>query len=442
MDSKAKLSPHFKVLLGIVLGSLALKLLLMPSLGNLPLRGDPAMYWQNSVNALAVYFSRLDYQAPLYPIFIFLSRTLFGQHALLAVKIEQVLIHSLEVILVYALAARFFPRRAALAAGIIACFYPELVSFSYLLFSETFFLAFFLGFVILYFDGLHSRGPRSFGRMALAGVLYGLATLVRAGNLYFFPLTLLHLWIFGKRPGREKLALSLVLTLFLLLPVSVQTFKNYRLAGCFIPVDTSPYQTLYKHHNLSYPLNMDFRGCYESPPNPCPDPNICEQKKCQTAKALAFIKAHPLVELRHAVIKVINLYSPNLRIYRVIFNTDTAQYPNLKIFQGRWFRVLGSSAYLILVLLAMLGLALSKERELKTFSLFLIAFYTLACAIALGGTRYRMAFLPFLIIYAGAFLGLTRPELAAARRWKLLLCFLAWVFFLYVVFSRLVLILS
>ena len=226
-------------------------------------------------------------------------------------------------------------------------------------------------------------------------------------------------------------------------PVSVQTVKNYRVAGCFIANEVSPLKNLYLLFNESYPVNMDFRGNskLDAAEPACPEDNICEEAKCQRRHALEFIAAHPGLSLKHALIKGINLYSPNLIIYKNIFWLDLDAHPELKILQGRWFRVICSGAYLALMLLFLLGLCASREWELRSFTILLVLFVTAGCMVFLGGSRYRMPFVPFLVIYAGTVLGMRKKDWAESK-WPALAAALAWAILVLAEFNRLLAILK
>ena len=445
LNNQTSKSAHFSILLLVIGAGFILQMAwLLASLRYLPLIGDGELYWTRSLTILHAYFSKLDKQGPLFPIFLALNRVLFPSHPMIMAKIEQLVLHALETVLIYFLAAKFSSRKAALVAGIIAYFYPELLSFEFILFSETLFLGFFLAGVLAYFHALEiDAGKKKYGYLALSGALNGIAALTRASNLYFLAFYLIHLFIFGRRGLKERVVAGLVFTLAMLAPVSVQTIKNYRLVGCFIPVDISPVRAQYMYHNFPEPIDHDFRGYWDmSPQDPCAGMNFCDQRKCATRRSIKFIAGHPGLSARHSVTKVLNLFAPNLYIYKVIFSADLQQYPGLKIYQGRWLRVIGSGSYLLLMLLAFLGMSLAKEWKLRSFTLFLICYYTAACMATLGASRYRMPIMPFMIIYAGNLLATTREELKAIPRWKLLLAMLVWLAFFGALFSRLVLVLK
>src|SRR5262245_30113329 len=117
---------------------------------------------------------RLIFYPPLYPYFIGACYALFG--SLTAVKVCQALAGALLIPAVGRLGSRAFGGATGLVAAGITAFYPDLVWFSVHFWSETIFL------VLLYWAlerllAADASGSRE--NAALAGLLWGLATLTR-----------------------------------------------------------------------------------------------------------------------------------------------------------------------------------------------------------------------------------------------------------------------
>lgn len=441
--------PYSTILIGIILLSALFKIALLYDFNYLPLIGDEYRYWRKAINSVYYYFDHLDYQGPLYPIFLGLNRILFGDNALLIVRIEQILLHSLEIYLLYLLARFYFSEKSAFFSGIIASIYLELFSYSYLLFSEILFLLFFLSSVFFYFLALKKTGFAGLKSIIASGILFGLSCLVRSVNFLFFPLILLHLLVFKKDRLKNRLIFSAVFALAMFAPISIQTAKNYRIAHCPLLIDTCADTNFYRSHNLGMPPHYDFRE-YRGPQKfsrkGCVEQNICLRIRCELNNAMKFVLANPRVSIYRAGIKIIDLYTPNLYIYRNIFREDpypliTEEQPgeraHLDKYKGKWFRIFGSGGYLILMLLAMLGLFSVKEWELRSLTLALILYHTAVGAVFFTVSRYRIPFIPFLIIYAGAFLGMKRSELKDLKKWKWLTALMLWLLLFILTFPRL-----
>jgi len=444
MPIEQKKSSLLLILSVVVFAAFIFKLILLIDLNHLPLLGDDYLYWRRSLDIFQNYFGQLDLQAPLYPVFLAINRLIFHNRALLLVKIEQLILHSVEIYLIYILAARFFSKKTAVIAGVIASVYPELFSYSYLLFSETFYLFFMLISMILYFSALDREKPRGLLLMAGAGFINGIACLTRSVNFYFLPLICLHCWFFSKRSYGGRLAAILVFCLLTIAPVSIQTMKNYKVEGCFILIDSAAARNFYRSHNKSYPMNMDFRGnnTLTVDREPCPEAGACAQTRCETANSMKFIAANPGLFLKHGLIKTVNLYSPNLIIYKNIFKAEPASFPRAELYQGRWLRAIGSISYLAVMLLALLGIFAGKEWNFRSYTILWVFYLTAVCAFFLGASRYRMPFAPLLVIYAASFLGMGKKDFSEVKSWKIFAAIFFWLILVLVEHRRLLLILS
>ena len=159
---------------------------------------------------------------------------------LLAIKLAQVGISALQVLLGYGVAARLFRNRSAglLYAAFLALWYPFVEQPS-LLFSELLFNTLFLAH--MWFLLRYDRANR-WANLAIAGLILGVAALVRSPALY--SLAFVALWLLVRwwlQTGRSilrlcgELALITVCTLVVVLP---WTTRNYVMYQHLIPVDT------------------------------------------------------------------------------------------------------------------------------------------------------------------------------------------------------------
>ncbi|HJS56564.1 MAG TPA: glycosyltransferase family 39 protein [Vicinamibacteria bacterium] len=173
--------------------------------------------------------SRILFYPPLYPYFLAALHGLTGSWTL--VKLAQAALGALLVPAVVRVTAHAMGERAAVAAGVIAAVYPDLVWFSAHFWSETLFL------VLLWwgFERLLAA-QRSGARAAAlaAGLLWGLATLTRETALYFIPLAALWLWE-ARREVRTAAAYALAAALVIL----PWTWRNSVVWDAFVPVSTA-----------------------------------------------------------------------------------------------------------------------------------------------------------------------------------------------------------
>jgi 4-amino-4-deoxy-L-arabinose transferase-like glycosyltransferase len=181
-----------------------------------PIRGDIVEYWNYAQNL--VYhgvFSRAPvgdavpaadaWRSPGYPAFLALCLKLAGSDlgAMRLVQWTQLVIGSLLAPLAFAMARRWLPTWAALAAAFAVAVWPHLVVFATTMLSETLF-AFALGLAVVATARAHERGSAGLG--AGAGALLGAATLVN-------PLLALFPWVLAAAMAwrrRTRVAVALL----------------------------------------------------------------------------------------------------------------------------------------------------------------------------------------------------------------------------------------
>jgi len=187
--------------------------------------------------------SDLVFYPPVYPYLVGALYRLFGSMA--AVPWAQVALGALLVPVVGRAAAHAFGPRAAILAAALTAFYPELVWYSAHYWSETVFLLLLWGAIE---RALAADAAASWRTAAVAGVLFGLATLTRELSLYLVPLVALWMarpWAVGANAAGTKIVLSRkrlvgagALALATVLTVAPWTLRNALVFRAFIPVST------------------------------------------------------------------------------------------------------------------------------------------------------------------------------------------------------------
>ena len=159
-------------------------------------------------------------RAPGYPAFLaLLGPNRNAESTPAAIKIVQSILGGIAVLLIASIAGAAAGQRAAVAAAGLAAIYPPLVWISGYALSEVLYLPVALGCVVLLTRA--DTVPRGIA----AGLLVGIAVLVRPGTLVFLPFAVL--WLVRDR--RPMLAvLFLVAVAAVMLP---WTARNYRAYG-------------------------------------------------------------------------------------------------------------------------------------------------------------------------------------------------------------------
>jgi 4-amino-4-deoxy-L-arabinose transferase-like glycosyltransferase len=188
-------------------------------------------------------------QAPGYPYFVAAIYALLGPRPV-AVAGAQILLDTCTCLLVARLAGGWFGSRAGLLAGLLAAAYGPLVYFSAQLLPATAFVFLVLAAMAAALSAGAAPPPRRGAApatadwpWALAACLWGLALCVRSEAVLAFPVVLFDA---GRRGGRRALlAMALVLTAFLAVPLALNSTRS----GRFVPFTTSDGVNLWLGNN-------------------------------------------------------------------------------------------------------------------------------------------------------------------------------------------------
>ncbi len=181
------------------------RLVLFPWFRDLVLTADEAYYWKQS----SFPFLLPQFRPPLWPFVLKLAR-LFSDEAC-AGRLFSVVLGSLFVVLLFALAERLFDRRTAWIAALIGAFCPELVVWSHFLFAETLFSS----LLVLACLALFPRAPESRASPWVGCLLLGLALLAKEFAVVMFAaLATTQLLL----PGRKRIRTVVLSSLLFVVP--------------------------------------------------------------------------------------------------------------------------------------------------------------------------------------------------------------------------------
>ena len=173
-------------------------------------------------------------RAPGYPAFLSMLGSYEGAtHAPGRIKAAQALLGSMVIWMIAIIATRAWDPRAGAVAAAIAAVYPPLIWISAYVFSESLYMPLAFGCVLL-LDAARaradqSRSTRSGGALVVAaGLLGGVAILVRPGMLVFLPLVAL--WLGRRRQWSLALAFCVAAAVI----VAPWTLRNARTYGRFV----------------------------------------------------------------------------------------------------------------------------------------------------------------------------------------------------------------
>ena len=194
------------------------------------------------------------YRLPLYPLFLALLFSVFGNDSYTAVAICECVIGALAIVVLYYAALHFIGRnRPAAIAALILAVYPPLIKLTNAFMTENLFTLFAVLSALMLLRALSDPPSKTYA--VLAGVIIGLSWLCRP--TFGVLVILLPLWALlttGQRRGDQKTrlkrtALILGMALLCLVPWIV---RNAIAMKAFIPFDAHGGATLwYQHNSLS-----------------------------------------------------------------------------------------------------------------------------------------------------------------------------------------------
>jgi len=374
------------------------------------------------------------YRLPGYPLFLAASYVWSG-NSIEAALWAQVIVASLIPLLVWLLSLVFFPgmMRVAKIAALLAALHVGFVSYAGILLSETLFLLLFLLFLVVFFAGRYAQKW-----LALAGVLLGCASMVRAVGPYLVVIMSLML-LCGTGPMKHKIKNSITFAAAWTLTVLPWLARNFLLTGAVF------FHTLPGLHFLQYSATYTVMDCdhcdyfqakkklfQQWDERIAQQEKFCgrtlnEQERYSVAEKLAqqWLWAHPLISFKHAVIQIARtcgtLYSSLLLdVPRgTVYPANASLWFKIKLYlQPRvlknWFVgvIYWELLLSLFIVFGMLLFVLRAWRHVRARRvLFVIApimMLVVFLTLAYGCARLRMPIEPFLLI--GATYGWLAPR--------------------------------
>ena len=398
--------------IAILLGSLAIRMLHLWQIRDASffplLMGDAQSYhsWALELSGGDWIGTDVFYQAPLYPYFLGLVYTVFGEGAMV-VRVCQAVLGSLACVFLAFAGWRLFSKQAGLVAGGMLALYAPAIFFDGLI-QKSVLDAFFLCLALALLSGLILK-PRHRRGWMWVGVTVGCLMLTRENALVFMIALLFWLLWSQRHLGRERLVLATFLLAGLaavLLPVAG---RNLAVSGEFY-LTTSQFGP-----NLYIGNNEDASGIYQPLRFGRGDPrferqdavDLAEQEtgrnlnpgevsRYWTGRALNYIWTQPLDWLQLTGQKIMLAWNAS----EIADTEDQLSYAD----ESFPLRASGTIWHFgILAPLALVGVwgTWSRRRELSLLHLLFGAYVVTLVAFAIMA-RYRYPMVPFLILFAAA----------------------------------------
>lgn len=174
-----------------------------------------------------------SFYQPVYPLVCAGMYLLFGDNFFFW-RLVHVLLGTFLVYFIYDIGKRAFKdEKIATIAALYACFYPHFIFYSWILMSEVAMMVLLAAGFWAYFRLLkHSKWSWAF----LIGFFFALFVLTRSFLIFFFPIMLLFVLIFGQ--SRYRWQFTVLAALAFCLTMLPWWYRNYRLHDRFLLVST------------------------------------------------------------------------------------------------------------------------------------------------------------------------------------------------------------
>jgi hypothetical protein len=363
--------------------------------------------------------SDLVFYPPVYPYFVAaLFRTF---HTMRAVLWAQVALGALLVPVVGRAGALAFGRRVGFLAAAVTAFYPELLWYPAHYWSETVYLLLLWG-AIERTLAADARGSR--GAAAVAGLLWGLATLTRELSLYLLPIVAL--WMVRPRAGARGQPLArttrdltpavgraALLVLATVLTVAPWTIRNAIVFRAFIPVSTMGGLNLWQGNTTL--THLQIYEVLATKGGPVDQDRYCRAMARETIAARQ--PAWALEKLRE---QMPEFWKAGSEVLDHLVGRDACgPLPAARLVPIELVLLL---PYLAVLGLFIVGLARVRFTGGALLLLLLLAAYNAAHVVAYATTRFRLPVLPIVFMVAAAVVaGRGDGALLPLRGWRLLL---------------------
>jgi 4-amino-4-deoxy-L-arabinose transferase-like glycosyltransferase len=304
---------------------------------------------------------------------------------------------------VAALAKLLFDRRTALVAAAVAAVYPEAIALSTFVLSEAPFCPLMVWQLVAWARAWQNR---SYAWAGLAGVLAGLATLMRPSWLLFIPFALAIGLAIGTDRRRQAMVGGVMLVA-LCVTMTPWWVRNYAVAGRFVPttlqVGASLYDGLSPTANGSSDMRFverfvaEQRAADQQAGGNLPGTFEDRLDRRMRDASINWARANPRRVAELVGIKFLRMWSP---------------LPNAAEFRNSTLRLALALTYTPLIVLAAVGLWRFGRRDWPYVMCALPAIYfTCLHVIFVSSIRYRQpAMLVLIVLAAGVIVKLARAR--------------------------------
>lgn len=353
---------------------------------------------------------KVFWQAPLYPYFLGIIYWIFG-HSLFLVRFIQILLGSLNCLLLYKITRTAFNSKVALISFLIAAFYGPFLFFDSEILNPVLIILINLVLILVLFS--FSRIPKR-NKLFWAGIILGLSSITHGLIIVFLPF--IFLWIVSVLrkadfPKGRILKYTLSLLVGFLLIIAITAVRNQLVGKDLVWISSNSGINFYIGNNPDYDKNTSIRpgieweGLIQRPiqhgfTTPSGKSNYFWKE------SLSYITDQPFSYLQLLAKKFLLI----LDGFEIKRNQDMYLFRNysflLSILLWKWVIYFPLGIILPLSLVGMVIFWRDRSSvKVKNDRPFLIFYIVLSQALGLLFfficDRYRIPLVPFLIVFAG-----------------------------------------
>jgi tetratricopeptide (TPR) repeat protein len=353
---------------------------------------------------------KVFWQAPLYPYFLGIIYSIFG-HDLFLVRFIQILLGSINCLLLFRITKTAFNSKVAWIAFFIASFYGPFLFFDAEILNPVLIIFFNLLLILVLFS--FSRSFKK-SQLFLAGIILGLSSITHGLVVVFLPFALI--WIVflllkKKFTSEEILKYALVFLVGFLLIISITTVRNLLVGNDFVWISSNSGINFFIGNNPDYDHTTAIRPGIEweeliQRPLQHGLVKPSERSNYYWGKSFSYITHQPF-SYAELLFKKFLLLMDGFEIKR---NQDMYLFRNysfvLRILLWKWLIYFPLGLVLPLGFVGMIIFVKDRSQaETKYPKSLLVLYFALSQILALLFfficDRYRIPLVPFLIIFAG-----------------------------------------
>ncbi|MCG8432144.1 MAG: glycosyltransferase family 39 protein [Candidatus Omnitrophica bacterium] len=341
-----------------------------------------------------------------WPLYAYFLGALFkiSQQSVFFVYQVQALLGALSLCFVFLIGRRLYNRPVGLLAAGLCLWYGKFLFFDALLLYTT--LTIFLN-LLLCLRLLSLKKPFSARQLCAVGVFSGVCMLAQGNSILFAGLAVFWLILRQRLRRARTMQLCAAFTLGVALVILPVTLRNYAVGKDFVPVAGNMGINFYIGNNpgadgLFYCpeyISCNQEGMFRDAKAIARQRQgrklkLSEVSRFWLRKGLSFIKNNPL--------KALGLYARKLAyIFSVHEPGHDLEYPRMQHLIGilRWLL----SDLRVILPFGFLGILLNRRRFHKDAVLYAgVAAFSLSLLFFFVTTRYRIVYVPFMAVFAGA----------------------------------------